>query len=174
MNKFTVALTSGLSAVAILALIAAPAAAQNDERIGIARGSTPEPVVIENLDGESVNLGDYYGRKPVLVQFWATWCEQCEALHPRLVEAYDKYSDRVEFLAVGVGVGQSPRSIRRHLRRHPMPYEVLWDSKGAAVRAFMTPATSHIVILDQAGQVAYTGIGPDQDIDAAIRTVIEH
>jgi len=49
----------------------------------------------------------------------------------------------------------------------------LWDGRGEAVRAFETPATAYIVILDAAGRVAYTGIGRDQDIDAAIRGVLE-
>jgi ribosomal protein S5 len=50
---------------------------------------------------------------------------------------------------------------------------VLWDEQGAAVRAFMTPATSYIVIVDEEGRVAYTGIGRDQNVEAAIRGVIE-
>ena len=150
-----------------------PSAAQTFDEIGIVRGTIPEAAQVENLDGEPVDLGDYIARRPVLLEFWATWCENCEALLPHLIKAHEQYSDRVEFLAVGVGVGQSPRSIRRHLRRHPIPYAVLFDAKGAAVRAFMTPATSYIVILNAEGRVMYTGIGPDQDIDAAIRTALE-
>ena len=45
--------------------------------------------------------------------------------------------------------------------------------RGEAVRAFETPATSYIVILDAAGRVAYTGIGRDQDVAAAIRDVLQ-
>ncbi len=160
-----------VSVLATMAVVA-PASAQTYDEIGIARGSTPGAVQVESLDGASVDLGAYFGGKPLLLEFWATWCENCEALLPTMIAAYDQYSDRVEFFAVAVGVGQSPRSIGRHLRRHPMPIPILFDRKGAAVRAFMTPATSYIVLLDGDGRVAYTGIGPDQDIDAAIRSVI--
>ncbi len=73
---------------------------------------------------------------------------------------------------MAVGVGQNPSSIRRHLRRHPIPFPVLWDEQGAAVRAFMTPATSYIVIVDEQGTVAYTGIGREQNIEAAIQRAI--
>ncbi len=155
------------------AAVATPASAQSYDEIGIARGSTPGAVQVENLEGASVDLGAYFGGKPLLLEFWATWCENCEALLPDMIAAYERYSDRVEFFAVAVGVGQSPRSIGRHLRRHPMPIPILFDRKGAAVRAFMTPATSYIVVLDAEGHVVYTGIGPDQDIDAAIRTALE-
>ena len=166
----TVAFISVLAVVTV----AAPASAQSYDEIGIARGSTPDAVQVESLDGTPVDLGVHFGAKPLLLEFWATWCENCEALLPAMTAAYERYSDRVEFFAVAVGVGQSPRSIGRHLRRHPMPFPILFDRKGAAVRSFMTPATSHIVILNAEGRVTYTGIGPDQDIDAAIRTALEH
>src|SRR5688572_26054864 len=82
--------------------------------------------------------------------------------------ARKKYGDRVEFLVVAVAVNQSKRSVSRHLERHPMPFTLLWDGKGAAVRAFQAPSTSYIAVLDASGKVVYTGVGEDQDIDAAV------
>ena len=163
-------------AVALLAglgtAFAAPLHAQ-ETRIGIERGAVPEGLTLADVQGGEVDLGQYFGDGPVLIEFWATWCENCEALHPRMLEAHERYGDRVTFVAVAVAVGQSERRVRRHLEKHPVPYPTLWDGRGEAVRAFETPATSYIVILDAAGRVAYTGIGRDQDIDAAIRGVLE-
>ncbi len=143
------------------------------EEIGISRGSAAQPVQLNDIDGQPTDLADYFGKKPVLLEFWAIWCENCEALAPQMVAAYEKYGDQMEFYAVAVGVGQNPRSIGRHLRRHPLPFPVLWDEGGAAVRAFKTPATSYVVIVDEEGRVAYTGIGREQNIEAAIRGVLE-
>ena len=142
------------------------------EVIGISRGSLAVPVRLEDLDGQTVDLGERFGRKPVLLEFWALWCDNCEALAPQLDAAHEKYQDRLDFFAVAVGVGQNPRSILRHLNRHPIPFPVLWDERGEGVRAFMTPATSYIVIVDGEGKVAYTGIGPDQDVEEAILEVL--
>lgn len=163
-------------AVAFLAglgtAFATPLHAQ-ETRIGIERGAVPEALTLADVQGTEVDLGQYFGDGPVLVEFWATWCENCEALHPRMLEAHERYGDRVTFIAIAVAVGQSERRVRGHLKDHPVPYPTLWDGRGEAVRAFETPATSYIVILDAAGRVAYTGIGRDQDIDAAIRGVLE-
>jgi hypothetical protein len=49
-----------------------------------------------------------------------------------------------------------------------MPFTFLWDGTGAAVRAFQAPATSYIAVLDSSGKVVYTGVGEDQNIDAAL------
>lgn len=149
----------------------APLAAQ-DTRIGIARGAVPAGFVLPDIQGGEVNLADHFGDRPVLLEFWATWCENCEALHPAMLEAHERYGDRVDFFAIAVAVGQSERRVRSHLEEHPVPYPTLWDSRGKAVRAFETPATSYVVILDAAGSVTYTGIGRDQDVDAAIREAL--
>jgi thiol-disulfide isomerase/thioredoxin len=161
------------AALAVGILLAAPgrAAGQAPDEIGIGRGSTPSPLVLEKVDGDRVDLGEYFGRRPVLLEFWATWCENCEALHPRMQEAHARYGDRVAFFAIAVAVGQSRRSVRLHLEKRPVAYPTLWDGTGQAVREFRTPATSYIVILDAGGRVAYTGMGRDQDLDAAIRAL---
>jgi thiol-disulfide isomerase/thioredoxin len=154
------------SCVGLLFLI--PALLPGQDVIGIPIGETPPAVTLENLQGDSVALAQWIGRKPVVVEFWATWCPICAALLPRMEAAKKKYGDRAEFIVVAVAVNQSKNSVRRHLDRHPMPFTFLWDGNGAAVRAFQAPSTSYIAILDAGGKVVYTGVGADQDIDAAL------
>ncbi len=165
----------GIGAVALSVILAGatPVTAQGVDEVGLPLGTVPAAVQIEDLDGNPVDLGDYIGKKPVLLQFWATWCEQCKALEPRIDAAYERYGDQVEFLAISVAVNQTKRSIRRHLTKHPIPHTVLWDTEGRATRAFMAPTTSYVVILDGAGRVAYTGVGGDQDIEAALARVVK-
>jgi thiol-disulfide isomerase/thioredoxin len=147
-----------------LAVLAAPAAGQD---VGLNLGVVPESAQVEDLDGNAVNLSEYVGRKPVLVQFWATWCPLCEALDPKLRAAKQQHGDALDIVIVAVGVNQTPRSIKRHMDRHPLPGRVLFDSRGRATRAFRAPTTSYIVALDARGRVVYTGVGADQDIAAA-------
>jgi thiol-disulfide isomerase/thioredoxin len=147
-----------------LALLAAPAAGQD---VGLGLGVVPESAQVEDLDGKAVNLSEYVGRKPVLIQFWATWCPLCEALDPKLRAAKQQHGDALDIVIVAVGVNQTPRSIKRHVDRHPLPGRVLFDSRGRATRAFRAPTTSYIVALDARGRVVYTGVGADQDIAAA-------
>ncbi len=148
-------------------------AAQERGELGIAVGSTVAPLVVEDLDGNPADLGKYVGQRPVVLEFWASWCENCAALQPRMDAAHDAWGDQVDFVAIAVAVNQTPRRVRRHIEKEPMPFPVLWDDGGGAVRAFLAPATSYVVVLDAAGTVTYTGIGPDQDIDAAVRTALD-
>ena len=153
-------------------LASTPAAGQD---IGLPLGATPPAVTVEDLDGNAVDLARWVGKRPVVVEFWATWCPVCEALFPKLEAAHRRYGDGVTFLVVAVAVNQSPRSIRSHLERHPMAFAtVLWDRGGNAVRAFDALTTSYVVVLDASGKVVYTGAGKDQDIEAVLSRVMRN
>lgn len=175
-----IARTRGVAALTLVALAAAvpglsvvaPDLAAQETQIGIARGTIPDGPVLEDVSGGEVDLAEHIGAGPVLLEFWATWCENCEALHPRMLEAHERFGDRVRFFAIAVAVGQSERRVRGHLEDHPVPYPTLWDGRGEAVRAFEVPATSYIVILDSEGRVAYTGLGREQDPVTALHGVL--
>lgn len=144
--------------------------AQADEA-GIPVGTTPPPVTIETLDGKPVRLTELAGGKPMLIEFWATWCPLCRALEPKLQAAHARYGARVTFLAIAVAVNENPATVLRHLGSHPMPFPYLWDTNGNAVRAFLVPSTSYVVVLDRAGKVTYTGVGPEQDLEAPLAQI---
>lgn len=155
-----------------LALALYPAAQARAQDVGIDLGRVPPPVTIEDLDGNAVDLRQYVGRKPVLIEFWAEWCDVCDALQPRLDAAAKQHAGKAEVLVVAVAVNQSKRSVRRHLEKHPMTGRVLWDTSGRATRAFEAPSTSYVVVLDAKGRVTYTGVGANQDLAAALQRAI--
>jgi thiol-disulfide isomerase/thioredoxin len=155
-----------------LVLLSLPVAARAQDEVGLPVGTAAKPVTIEDLDGQPVDLARFVGKKPVLLEFWATWCPLCRALEPKMAAAKQKLGDQVEFIAVAVAVNQTKASIKRHLAQHPLPLTVLWDTNGNAVRAFRAPSTSYIVTLDAAGKVRYTGLGEDQDIEKAVQAAL--
>lgn len=99
------------AAVAAL-FIAAPVACIAQE-VGLPLGTIAPPAALEDLDGNAVNLTDYIQGRPALIEFWATWCENCEALAPQMDQIQDEYGDRVSVVAVAVAVSQSVRRVKR-------------------------------------------------------------
>jgi thiol-disulfide isomerase/thioredoxin len=154
----------------LLALPAAshPLAAQES---GIAVGALAPAVRINDLDGKPVDLGQYIGKRPVFLEFWATWCELCEELLPRVRAAQAAYGAEVEFIGVNVTVNQSRDRVRRYVETHKPPFRTLYDDEGTSTRAYQVPATSYVVIVDRSGKVAYTGTGGSQELDGVLRRV---
>jgi len=155
----------------LLTLLGAAPGALAAQDIGLPLGTRAPAITLADVDGKSVDVGRYIGTRPVLLEFWATWCPLCKALEPSLKAAHARYGDRVQFFGIAVAVNESPHTIERHLADHPLPFPMLWDADGAAVRAYQAPTTSYIVVVDKTGKVAYTGSGEDQNIAAVLETV---
>jgi thiol-disulfide isomerase/thioredoxin len=153
----------------------APAALQplRAQESGITVGSRAPAVEINDLDGKPVSLGRYIGKQPVFLEFWATWCELCEQLLPRVRAAQAAYGNKVQFFGVNVTVNQTPERVRKYLDQNKPGFQPLYDDKGTSTRAYQVPATSYVVIVDRKGNVAYTGIGGTQDFDTVLRRVTQ-
>jgi len=140
--------------------------------LGLPVGTPVAPLTLPDLQGVPYDLGLVIGKKPVLVQFWATWCSLCRALIPKLQQVRSEFGDRVELIGINVTVNESKARAGRYLERHKPPYRALWDEKGEAARAYDAPSTSYVMVLDAAGKVVYTGVGSDQDLVAAVRKAV--
>jgi thiol-disulfide isomerase/thioredoxin len=153
----------------LLALpLAATAQAGGEGGVSLPLGTDAPGAALEDLEGNAVDLAAYVPRgKPAIIEFWATWCELCEALQPQLDRIQSSYGEQVNIVAVAVGVAQTVRRVRRHLEDHDPGYPYLFDARGAAVRAFNATTTSIVVMLDAQGKVAYTGVGAQQNLTGA-------
>lgn len=157
--------------LAALALVSAPRIARAQDG-GLPIGSAMPLAMVQTLEGKPVALTKVIGTGPALVEFWATWCENCEKLLPTLQKVEAKYRGKVKFIGVSVSVNQSVNRVRLHVARHKVPGIQLWDYAGDATGNWDVPATSHVVVIDKNGKVVYTGVGGDQDLEAAIKKAL--
>jgi thiol-disulfide isomerase/thioredoxin len=158
-----------LLTILALALTSLTSARADAQELGLPVGSQAPAAAVQTLDGKAANLSQWVGKTPVVIEFWASWCPNCKELEPAMAAAHRAYGSRVKFVGVAVSVNQSAERVRRHLAKHPMPLEMVYDHEGEATGAYDVPATSYVVILDRAGRVVYTGLGGKQDIAGALK-----
>jgi len=157
-------------ALALLAAAIAPRAGAQDS--GIAIGEKAPGAAVESLDGTAADLSSVFGKRPVLLEFWATWCPNCKELEPAMLAAQQKYAGKIAFVGVAVSANQSPRAVQAYAERHALKMTQFFDRHGKAVGAYDVPATSFVVVVNKAGKVVYTGLGGKQDLDAAIKKAL--
>ncbi|MXV95850.1 MAG: redoxin family protein [Gemmatimonadetes bacterium] len=165
------ALPALFSAAALLAGLPAGAQAQDDE-LGLPTGTPAPDAQVEDLDGNTVSLLDVVGSGPALIEFWASWCEQCELLQPQIDEIQERFAERIKVVAVAVAVNQSVRRVRRHVDRHAPGYAFVYDAQGEAVRAYQALTTSIVVLIDGEGRIVSTGVGPQQPLVEAVEEML--
>lgn len=156
----------GATSLVAAMLLAAPLSAQS------AVGERATPITVLDLDDKPVRLDAKATGRPLLIEFWATWCDVCEALMPSVRAAHARYGSRVDFVGVNVTVNESKSRVRRWVERERPPYRTLYDESGLAVRTFEAPVTSFVVIVDAQGIIRYTGVGEDQELLKALAEVL--
>lgn len=135
-------------------------------------GSAAQAITVTSLTGEVITLDAKAAGRPMLIEFWATWCEVCEALMPTVRAAHAEFGKAVDFVGINVTVNDPKRRVEAYVAREKPPYRVMYDDQGTAVRAFQAPATSYVVIVGADGLVKYTGIGADQKLKDELAKVV--
>lgn len=131
-------------------------------------GASAPSAAVETLDGRRVDLAAYFTGKPVVLEFWATWCPLCRALEPSFQAAREKYAGKVTFVSVGVSANQTPERQKAYAESRGLSGEFVFDRDDKAVAAYKSPHTSFVVVIDAQKKVVYTGVGDKQDIEAAL------
>lgn len=118
---------------------------------------TPAPPLrVDTLDGAGeLALSDYAGR-PVVLNFWASWCEPCQREMPALV---DFAAANPDWQVVGVAVTDVPSESRAFAREYGIGFPLGSDQSGAASRPFALEGLPVTVFIDAAGRVAGRVIG---------------
>jgi cytochrome c biogenesis protein CcmG, thiol:disulfide interchange protein DsbE len=106
-------------------------------------GRAAPDLVVEKLDGGQVKLSELRGR-PVVLNFWASWCTPCQSEAETLRQAAESRSPAVAFL--GVDFRDAPDAARAFQDQHRLPYPVGPSAGGipAAYRVTQPPATFFI------------------------------
>jgi len=96
-----------------------------------------------------------YANKPVLLEFWATWCPPCRESIPHLNELHAKYKDRG---LVIIGVTDEPSGVIRKFQRDtPMDYAVATDSGGKLNKEMGVDGIPHAFLADASGKIVWDG-----------------
>ena len=162
--------------LAISLALAAPvatAAQTGDDGLGLPAGTPAPDARVEDMEGNVVSLREVIGGRPALIEFWASWCEQCEALQHRIDAVQERFGGQVSVIAVAVAVSQSRRRVRRHVEQHAPGYAYVYDVNGEAVRAYKALTTSIVVLVDGEGRVVSTGVGPRQELVKAVSALLQ-
>lgn len=107
--------------------------------------------------GETIDLDKLRG-KPVVINFWATWCVPCYEEHPVLVQNARAIGPEVQF--VGVVFNDSEEKIMSFLRQRGSAYPTLLDEQGKTAIAYGVGGVPETFFLNRNGVIVAKFSGP--------------
>ncbi len=120
-------------------------------------GYTAPDFQLQSLDGKAVSLGSLRG-KPVLINFWATWCGPCRGEMPYLQQIYRDWSGRgLEMLAIDVGENAS--TVQDYLRTNNLSLPVLLDINETVLNRYHIVGIPTTFFVDKDGIIQEKVVG---------------
>lgn len=133
----------------------------------------PAPEIsLATVDGRPVTLSSLRGR-PVIVNFWASWCIPCRDEFPLLVDAYERYrDDGLEIL--GVIHDDGPQTAREFAQSYGATWPLLADPDDVAWRAYRGAFLPISYFIDRDGVIRSVSYGapPSGVLDQEIERIL--
>jgi thiol-disulfide isomerase/thioredoxin len=151
--------------------------------LGTEKSLPNEPeVTFKDLQGKDVSLASLKG-KVVIVNFWATWCEPCQAEIPWMINFQKKYADK-GFTLLGVAMDEEGKSVvepyvqktQFDVAGHPMtmnyPIVLGDDDLAAKFGGLLGLPTSYVITREGTIAKRYIGLASEGDLDKLIQSLL--
>ncbi len=109
------------------------------------------------LNGKQVKLSDYLDKRPVVLNFWASWCPPCRQEAPILANTAKKYHGKVQFL--GVVVNDTPEKAKSFEKEFHIPYPSGIDKNGAISAVYSVSAIPKTIFISKDGRIIAEWVG---------------
>jgi len=116
--------------------------------------STAPNFTVYDLNGNEVNLTDFFG-KPIIVNFWASWCGPCQMEMPDFNEAYATYKDEIEFLMVNMtdGSRETVEKASSFITESGYSFPVYYDTEYSAAITYSVSSLPTTYFINSDGEL---------------------
>lgn len=112
---------------------------------------------LKTLDGQVVTLSQFRG-KPVLLNFWASWCQPCREEMPYLQQIYNNNKDK-GLVFYAIDIGESPDTINKFFQDNSLFMPVLLDSDKSVSQSYQITGIPETFLIDKNGIIRKWQIG---------------
>ena len=118
------------------------------------QSTTAPNFTVYDLEGNEVNLTDFFG-KPIIVNFWASWCGPCKMEMPDFNEAYETYKDEIEFLMVNMtdGSRETKELASSFIAENEYTFPVYYDTDYSAAITYSVSSLPTSYFLNANGEL---------------------
>ena len=139
------------------------------------RNAAPDFTVTDG-GGNRVSTADLSG-KPVILNFWATWCPPCRSELPAFDKLYRQYGNEVSFMMIDLtdGYRETVEGVKKFMSENGYTCPVYYDTEGSAAEAYSVSSIPFTVAVGRNGNIVGTHLGAMSEaaLEKLIKTVKE-
>ena len=130
-----------------------------EENAEPAKEAAPDFTVYD-IDGNAYKLSDFRG-KPVILNFWATWCGYCQVEMPDFEEKFKQYGEDIHFIMLNVtdGAQETVETASSFIAEQGYTFPVYYDTTDGAAIAYRVTGLPTTYFLNAAGEVVTYAVG---------------
>lgn len=115
---------------------------------------------VVDKNGKTVKLSDYFG-KPIVLNFWASWCPPCRGEMPYFNEIYNKEKGNVTFIMVDLvdGERETVEIGKKFIKSQGFSFPVYFDVNGEAAKTYYLSSIPQTVFIDKKGNIVNQKVG---------------
>jgi len=138
-----------------------------------ASGDVAPAFALPGLDGGCVRLDDLRGR-PVIINFWASWCSPCRDEFPLLRAAYEDHAESDGLEVIGITYRDIPFDSRRFAEEEGADWALAIDDDQRAAQTYRVTAIPQTLFVRRDGTISARIYGPfsTRELDAALREIL--
>lgn len=134
-------------------------------------GQPAPTLTLKSIDGKPIDLADLYGKRPVYLKLWATYCIPCRAQMPGLRKIFASHGDEMTVIAVNAGVGDDVGKVKKFVQANDLGMPVAIDDGLLGEWIGMNATPVHLVI-GRDGRVIFAGHQDGPNLNAAIEQAL--
>ena len=112
---------------------------------------------LQDTNGKTHRLSDYRGR-PVIINFWATWCPPCREELPSMNRAWHLIKEQ-GIAMLGINMGEDEDTIFIFSADYPTDFPILMDQSGEVIEQWPVKGLPTTYVVAPDGSIAYRAIG---------------
>ncbi|MDD2424288.1 MAG: TlpA disulfide reductase family protein [Candidatus Cloacimonetes bacterium] len=128
---------------------------------------------LSDMNGKTVTLESLLGKGPILIDFWADYCNPCKVAMPYLHELAEKYPDLTVVL-ISIDAPKAQMRAKNYLKSKDYKFLTLFDPEKSLAKRLNVGTPPHSFILNKTGEIVFSHVGFEPGNQVLYENTIKH
>lgn len=131
-------------------------------------------ITVETIDGEEISIAALTAQGPVLINFWALWCEPCKLEMKQLQSLFERYeNEHFSIVAINQDNQKSVSKVSSYVSAQQFSFHIVLDPEGEIAQHYNVQNIPFSLLFDRDGKIAYKALGYKPGDEARLEKEIQ-